>query len=51
MSHTHTTERENVYVDYTNEMIRHVILNGLYDDEIRRDVFVHSNLESMDIGN
>ena len=37
----------NLYVDYTDEMIRHVILNGLYDDDIRRDVFSHANVDSM----
>ena len=36
-----------MYVDYTDEMIRHVILNGLYDDDIRRDVFSEANLDSM----
>ena len=40
----------HVYVDYTSEMIRHVILNGLYDDEIKRDVFGQNNLDGMDVG-
>ena len=26
-------------VDYTCEMIRHVVLNGIYDDEIKREIF------------
>ena len=39
----------HVYVNYTNEMIRHVILNGLYDDEIRRDIFGQHNLDTMDV--
>ena len=30
-------------------MIHHVILNGLYDDKIRRDVFGQPNLETMKI--
>ena len=34
-----TEPPSHVYVDYMNEMIRHVILNGLHDDDIRRDVF------------
>ena len=39
----------HVYVDYTSEMIRHVILNGLYDDEIKRDVFGQNNLDDIDV--
>ena len=34
-------------MDYTDEMIRHVILNGLYDDDIKRDIFSEANLDSM----
>ena len=41
----------HVHVDYTDEWIRHVILNGLYDDEIRRDVFSQNNLDSMNSNN
>ena len=41
---------DHVYVDYTSEMIRHVILNGLYDEEIKRDVFGQNNLDNMDVG-
>ena len=37
----------NVYVDYTDEMIRHVILNGLYDDDIRTDIFSEAGLDTM----
>ena len=32
--HTHTAPAGQVYVDYTDEMIRHVILNGIYDDDM-----------------
>ena len=32
--HSHTTAG-NMYVDYTDEMIRHVFLNCLYDYDIR----------------
>ena len=46
-THEHVNAGNEVYVDYTKEMIRHVILNGLYDDDIRRDVFGHQNLETM----
>ena len=28
-------------------MIRHVILNGLYDDDIRRDIFSEAELDTM----
>ena len=45
--HSHTVSYHQVYVDYTDEMIHHVILNGLYDDDIRRDVFSETNLDSM----
>ena len=40
---------QHVYVDYTDEWIRHVILNGLHDDEIRRDIFGQSNLDTMNL--
>ena len=30
-------------------MLRHVILNGLYDDEIRRDIFGQKDLETMTV--
>ena len=40
-----------VFVDYTSEMIRHVVLNGLYDDEIRRDIFGHCDLDDMNATN
>ena len=40
---------EHVFVNYTDEMLRHVILNGLYDDDIRCDVFSTSELDGMDI--
>ena len=43
----HTSSDSQEYVDYTDEMIRHVLLNGLYDDAIRRDVFSEANLDSM----
>ena len=36
-THQHAT-RGDVYIDYTGKMIRHVILNGLYDDSIAREV-------------
>ena len=38
-----------VLVDFTDEWIRHVLLNGMYDDEIRRDVFGHHDLDTLDI--
>ena len=47
--HTHTTADNNFLIDYTNEMIRHVILNGLYDDEIRQNIFGQRDLEKMAI--
>ena len=37
----------DVYVDYTDEMIRHIILNGLYDDDIKRDIFSELGLDIM----
>ena len=43
----HTVDDQPVYVNYTNEIIRHVIVAGLYDDEIRRDIFGLNNLENM----
>ena len=48
-THEHSTAGTNVLIDYTNEMIRHVILNGLYDDEIRRDIFGQRDLETMSV--
>ena len=46
---TNNTPPQHVYVDFTDEWIKHVILIGLYDDEIRRDVFGQSNLDTMGI--
>ena len=54
-SHPHANDVNNqpppdhVLVDFTDEWIRHVILNGMYDDEIRRDVFGHHNLDTLDV--
>ena len=45
-SHQHQPEGE-VNVNYTDEMIRHVILNGLYDDDIRRDMFSMTEVDDM----
>ena len=36
-------------VSYTNEMIHHLILNGIYDDEIRHEVFGDSRIDIMDL--
>ena len=36
-------------VDYSDEMIRHVILNGLYDEEIRRDIFGNTRIDDMGV--
>ena len=38
-----------IEVDYTNEMIRHVILSGLYDEEIRRDIFGNDRIDDMEV--
>ena len=54
-SHPHAPLQVNgiapahVEVDYTNEMIKHVILNGLYDEEIRRDIFGNNRIDDMDV--
>ena len=40
---------QHVYIDFTDDWIRHVILNGLYDDEIRREIFGLNNLDTMAI--
>ena len=37
-THQHTTQQGDVYVDYTSKMIRHVLLNGLYDESIAREI-------------
>ncbi len=43
-------EHENdVLVDYTNEMIHHVLLNGLYDDEIKTDISSLNGLDTMSV--
>ena len=39
----------DVQVDYTSEMIRHVILNGIYDDEIKRDIFGSERIDIMEL--
>lgn len=38
-----------VEVDYSNEMIRHVVLNGLYDDDIRRDIFGNERIDVVEV--
>ena len=38
-----------VYVDYTDEMIIHVVMNGLYDEEILRDVSGDSRIDTMEV--
>ena len=40
----------HVDVDYTNEMIRHVIMNGIYDEEIRREIFGDARIDEMEVG-
>ena len=45
----HGRDVGDVEISYTNEMIRHVILNGIYDDEIRREVFGDSRIDIMDL--
>ena len=47
--HQHTTAGTNVLIDYTNEMVRHMILNGFYDDEIQHDIFGQKDLETMTV--
>ena len=42
-------EPVHVDVDYTNEMIRHVIMNGIYDEEIRRDIFGDARIDEMEV--
>ena len=39
---------ENIKVDYTNEMIRHVVLNGIYNEEIKRDIFGDGRIDIME---
>ena len=39
----------DIQVDYTNEMIKHVILNGLYDEEIRREIFGNARIDDMEV--
>ena len=36
-----------VQVDYTEKMIRHVLLNGLHDADIQREVFSLSDLDNL----
>ncbi len=38
-----------VFVDYTSEMIHHVIMNGLYDQEIKRDISGNEQIDMMDV--
>ena len=44
-----TPPPQHVYVDFTDEWIKHVMLIGLYDDEIRRDIFGQNDLDNMGI--
>ncbi len=37
------------YVDYTDQIVKHVILNGLYDVEIRRDVLSTAGLDDKSL--
>ena len=51
-THAHVTPQNAqaappVYVNFTDEWIKHVILNGLYDDDIRREIFGQSNIDTM----
>ena len=39
--------QEPAKVNYTNEIIRHVKIAGLYDDEVRRDIYSQINVEGM----
>ncbi len=50
--HEHTPDaqgqpRVNLPVDYTERMIRHVILNGLYDADISRDIISMSDVDDV----
>ena len=46
--HTHTTDTDK-FVDYTNEMIHHVLLNGLYDEEIKMEICGVSGLDTLSV--
>ena len=48
-THNHVNDEGNVEVDYTNEMIRHVILSGIYDEEIKRGIFGSTCIDIMDV--
>ena len=46
--HVDTTQDRHFYVSYSNE-IRHVILAGLSDTEVGRDVFRYEHLDTMSV--
>ena len=46
--HAHPADGD-VWVDYTNEMIHHVLLNGLYDNEIKIDICGVSGLDTLSV--
>ena len=45
-THAHTAQGD-VYMDYTCKMIRHVLLNGLYDESIAREITSLANVEDL----
>ena len=50
--HAHNGQAQapaRVLVDFTDEWIRHVLLNGIYDEEVRREVFEHHNLDTLEV--
>ena len=47
--HTDHPPNHQVYVSYKDEIIRHVIIAGLYHMEIRREIFGSDNLDTISV--
>ena len=43
----HLVPNRDTFVDYTNEIIRQVLIAGLYDEDVKRDVFGITNVDQM----
>ena len=46
-AHAGVDPNRHVYVNYANEIIRHVLIAGLYDEDIKRDVFGVIDVDKM----
>ena len=50
-AHVGAEPNRHVYVNYTNDIIRHVLIAGLYDGDIKRDVFGLVDVDKMALNN